>query len=137
MFKIITKKLITFSLNSSTIQPNHQMKLIEHLNIVYKIGSNAQDNFDIIDQSNPQDIWFHVEGRPSCHVVASVPDNMTMTMTKKEKHKLIKKGAELCKIHSKYKSEKNLKIVYTKVENITKTETLGSVLLSNEKIIEI
>jgi len=113
------------------------MKVIEHLNIVYRIGANAQDNFDIIDQSNPQDIWFHVEGRPSCHVIASVPDNMTMTMTKKEKHKLIKKGAELCKIHSKYKSEKNLKIIYTKVENITKTETLGSVLLSNEKIIEI
>jgi predicted ribosome quality control (RQC) complex YloA/Tae2 family protein len=109
------------------------MKLIEHLNIVYRIGANAQDNFDIIDQSDPQDIWFHVEGRPSCHVVASVPDSMT----KKEKHKLIKKGAELCKIYSKYKSEKNLKIVYTKVENITKTETLGSVLLSNEKIIEI
>jgi predicted ribosome quality control (RQC) complex YloA/Tae2 family protein len=109
------------------------MKLIQSTITSFKIGENAQDNFDIIDQSEPSDIWFHVEGRPSCHVIATMPD----TINKKEKHKIIKKGAELCKIHSKYKSEKKLKIVYTKIENVVKSEPVGSVLLSNEKYIEI
>ena len=31
-------------------------------NVLYTIGKNSQDNFDIIDAANPNDLWFHIFG---------------------------------------------------------------------------
>ena len=42
--------------------------------ILYKIGTNAQENWDLIDESGEDDLWFHVNGLPSCHVVTSLPN---------------------------------------------------------------
>jgi hypothetical protein len=28
-------------------------------NIEFRVGQNAQDNFDLIDDSGPDDLWFH------------------------------------------------------------------------------
>ena len=42
-------------------------RLISALNqeVEFKIGQNANDNFDIIDSSNPSDLWFHLSGESS------------------------------------------------------------------------
>ena len=42
--------------------------------IVYKKGRDAQDNFDLIDDSKEEDIWFHIHGDSSAHVVACIHD---------------------------------------------------------------
>jgi predicted ribosome quality control (RQC) complex YloA/Tae2 family protein len=89
-------------------------------NITYYIGSNAQDNWDIIDNASPDDIWFHIDGSSSCHVIASICENTTFD--KKDKRYIIKQGALLCKENSKYKSERNLKITYTSCKNVKKIE---------------
>lgn len=103
--------------------------------MTYRIGVSAQDNFDLIDDSSPQDIWFHVEGLPSCHVVAVIPENEKLD--KKKIRALVNQGAVICKKHSKYASYKNLPIIYTKIENVQKTGTIGSVLTTNTKTIII
>ena len=100
-----------------------------HRNIEFVIGSNAQDNWDIIDVAESCDIWFHVDGKSSCHVIAKIDD----MISRKERGYIVKKGAELCKRYSKYKSERNLSIVYTKIENIEKTDVLGSVIVKSGK----
>ena len=33
------------------------------------IGCNKYENFKIINDSIGSDIWFHVDGEPSCHVI--------------------------------------------------------------------
>ena len=33
------------------------------------VGSSSQENWDIIDDSCQNDIWFHLENLPSCHVI--------------------------------------------------------------------
>ena len=43
--------------------------------ITFYIGKSAQDNFDIIDNANPNDLWFHLADYSSCHVVATMPEN--------------------------------------------------------------
>lgn len=101
--------------------------------VVFWIGKNASENFDLIDQSQPHYLWFHVDNMPSCHVVACTDESWK----RKEISYIIKQGALLCKIHSKYNSFKNLPIIYTKMENVTKTDVIGSVLLKQEKIILI
>jgi|LauGreDrversion4_2_1035121.scaffolds.fasta_scaffold05880_2 predicted ribosome quality control (RQC) complex YloA/Tae2 family protein len=106
-----------------------------HMEMTYNIGVSAQDNFDLIDASNPQDIWFHVEGLPSCHVVAVIPENEKLE--KKKMQTIIKRGALICKQNSKYVSHKNLPIIYTKISNVQKTNILGSVTTTDTKIISI
>lgn len=101
--------------------------------VEFTIGTNAKDNFDIIDNASPNDLWFHVEGKPSGHIIASIPEDTN----KKELQAIVKQGALLCKQVSKYASEKNLAIVYTQVKDLTKTNTAGSVLLAHQKTIVI
>ena len=120
--------------------------------ITFLVGTCAQDNFDAIDISDPDDIWFHVKDFSSCHVIARVSgiasvakgdrelsgdnllsqDNAKMPAGEKLDKKLIrsiiKQGALLCKHESRYGSVKNLAIIYTKVKNVQKTNIVGSVI---------
>jgi predicted ribosome quality control (RQC) complex YloA/Tae2 family protein len=103
--------------------------------IVFTIGGSAQENFDIIDSSQPDDIWFHIDNLPSEHIVATLPvDN---NFDKKQLKKIITQGAVLCKQYSKYANQKNVSIIYTRVKDITKTAKIGCVLTLNSKIIII
>ena len=107
--------------------------------VTFKIGTSAQDNFDLIDSSQLEDLWFHVEGKSSCHVIASIHEKIISgEIERKDKKKLlslVKQGALLCKQHSKYASEKKLPIVYTWVKHIVKTDVVGSVTITNEKVV--
>lgn len=94
--------------------------------ITFLIGKTAQDNFDVIDASAPEDLWFHVNGLPSCHVVAKIPEDMD----RKDIRSVIKRGAILCKQHSKYKASDKLEVIYTRIKNIQKTDTPGTVITS-------
>ena len=112
-----------------------ELKFISALNssIEFKIGQNAQDNFDIIDESNPNDLWFHLYGESSCHVVASIDPEVKLD--KKQKRQIITQGALLCKQNTKYKSSKNVNIIYSEIKNIEKTETVGKVQVHLQKSI--
>jgi len=101
----------------------------------YSIGGNAKENFDLIDNAMPNDLWFHIDGLPSEHVVVSIPE--TMNIDRKQRLKIAKQGAVLCKQHSKYASQKNVSIVYTEIQNVTKTDVLGQVEIRNSKVIVI
>ena len=104
---------------------------IEYYNkIKFYIGLNAKGNFDIIDLSDSYDLWFHIDNKPSCHVIAFIPNNID----DKNMKYIIEHGAKLCKNNSKYKLEK-VKVIYTTIENVKKTKTIGSVEISNEKSI--
>jgi len=104
--------------------------------IQFSIGKNAQDNFDIIDSAKPNDIWFHLFNAASCHIIASLPENIT----KKELKYIIKQGAVLCKNHSKMASSKHVFVIYTPIENVIKSKPVGTVEFtdySKTNIIEI
>ena len=105
--------------------------------ITYTIGTNAQENFDIIDASKETDLWFHVDNLPSCHVVASIPN--AEKYNHKELAYIAKQGACICKQYSKYASQKKLPIIYSKISDITKSPSqIGTVITnSNAKIIYI
>ena len=98
--------------------------------VTYYIGTSAKDNFAVIDEGDDDDIWFHANNISSCHIIAyNLPQ-----LTKKEKQKVIKRGAFICKQNtSKIKSLQNIEIIYTKVKNVSKTDILGTVNITNEK----
>lgn len=94
--------------------------------IIYYIGENKDDNFNVIDKGLPYDLWFHAaNGESSCHIVCNVPENLE----KKDLRYLISTGAVLCKrFTNKLKNKKNVSIEYTQIKNITKTNIPGSVI---------
>jgi len=107
-----------------------------NIDITFNIGQNAQDNFDLIDMSHPDDIWFHVDGKSSAHVVASLPKDHTFD--KKHLHKIIVQGACVCKEFSRYASKQKVPINYAKISQLTKSaDVIGSVIVCNDKTIEI
>jgi predicted ribosome quality control (RQC) complex YloA/Tae2 family protein len=95
--------------------------------VTYTIGQNASDNDAIIDAAGPNDIWFHVNNKPSCHVIATVPDDINRSDIKY----IVSQGVVLCKKNS-YPSEKKLPILFTRVKNIQKTNKPGQVFIPEE-----
>jgi predicted ribosome quality control (RQC) complex YloA/Tae2 family protein len=93
------------------------------------IGENKQDNWDIIDSSQPYWIWFHVESGPSSHVILQIDEN---TSIKDIPRQVIKRCACLCKTHSSSKSLKNIYIQYINIKDIEKTTVVGQVNLLKE-----
>ena len=78
--------------------------------VVYYIGTNARDNFDVIDKGRPGDIWFHAKDVSSCHVVVHIE--------KRDMRSIIKRGARLCKEHTaKLNRTPEVDIIYTFVKD--------------------
>ena len=106
--------------------------------ITYTIGKNAADNFAIIDLAEPHHIWFHVEGKPSSHIIAAVPSDLQTMTDKKTILSIVKQGAVLCKQHSTSASDKKVSIMYALVANVQKQDhIMGSVLVPTYKTVVI
>ena len=105
----------------------HSYKM-DHENIVVSnntiCGKNAEDNWKIIQQSEPEHVWFHLNAFPSAHVVirSSNPSSEE-----------IEHAANMCKKNSKFKNIKNIKVVYTNIGNLSKGEDVGSVIYKSKK----
>lgn len=102
--------------------------------VLCKIGQNAHENQTLVTTGNPSDLWFHVDGFSSAHVVVSLPHGVD----RKQRGKIIVQGALLCKQHTaKMKSVQNVPIVYTTLEHVTATNVPGSVLTCNTNTITV
>jgi predicted ribosome quality control (RQC) complex YloA/Tae2 family protein len=113
-----------------------EVKFVQGLNeeITFHIGKSPSGNFEIIDNADEDDLWFHVDNESSCHVVASIPENMD----RKDIRYIMKQGAVLCKQNSKFKKSKTkTNIIYTKIKNVEKTDIPGKVEVSDGKNIRI
>ena len=105
-------------------------------NVAFKIGGNANENTQLVLDSAPTDIWFHVAEYPSAHVVAKIPDTL-INEPNKILLPIITQGAVICKQVSKYASKRKLQIIYTKIINVHPTDILGTVSLTTSKDIII
>jgi predicted ribosome quality control (RQC) complex YloA/Tae2 family protein len=97
--------------------------------ITFTIGQSATDNFAAIDAAKETDLWFHIgDNRSSAHIIADMPEDIE----RKDKKYIIKQGAVLCKQESRYKSEKNVSILYAPIKNIDKTKIPGTVIVTED-----
>lgn len=103
--------------------------------LTYIIGENAQDNWDLIDASSQNDIWFHLESHPSSHVVLKMP-NVKNAEKKISKQSIIHCAVE-CKNNSKMKDLKKISVIYTEIKNVTKADQPGSVYTKKVSTIKV
>ena len=105
---------------------------IEHDNVCYDIiiGGNVNENDRLLNQYGHTDYtWLHLKAYQSSHVVI-LNNNPEMD--------IIKIAAKACKDSTKFRNLKNLKVSYTKYNNVKKTNTPGTVnFKSNRKVYEI
>jgi len=97
------------------------MKIIKTENYIIKCGQNQNENDLLLNESNKDSLWFHLDKMPSPHVVMSKLD---------ENYKFIKNdyliAAQLCKENSKAKNFKTY-IIMTNISKLKKTEQKGKV----------
>ena len=98
----------------------------DNIAIVYYIGTNAEDNFAVIDKGGPDDYWFHAKDVSSCHVVVKISDDIDIRT-------IIKRGALICKQNTnKLRMLDDVEIMYTKVKNVVKTDVPGLVNITGK-----
>lgn len=118
---------------NKTSMRTHLIQVTPELEVIYDVGQSAQENHDMVDAAAPTDLWFHVTGRPSCHVIAHVPEevlNMPSKARRAALRKITTQGAVLCKRFSKYVSEKRLSMDVARVSDVEKSSVPGSVVLA-------
>jgi len=97
--------------------------------VEFMIGTNAADNFKVIDESNPTDLWFHIENDSSAHIVAKIHNKLD----RKGLNAIIKQGSQLCKQFYTKGNTDNICVVYCKIHDIQKTDIPGKVIIQNYK----
>jgi len=94
----------------------------ENQEYIILIGKSREENTELVNTSDPENIWFHVANSPSSHVILK-----TTCKVKDVPLQVIKRCACLCKNHSKSKSVSKCDIIYTQIKNIESTEIIGQV----------
>ena len=105
------------------------MKEFTNNTTIYWLGKNATDNWNLIKESNKNWIWIHLDKFPSGHVIICKDSNI---VTNDE----IIYGCELCISNSKYKLQKNLGVIYCKINNLLLGEEVGSVYFNSKRKIK-
>ena len=116
------------------------MKIEEFAGIKYYIGSNAKENWDLLDimrLNNENYIWFHLNSFASPYVIMvatldtikSIYDISGNIITENE---FLQYGAELCRKYSKYKFMNDIKIMYVPIKKLTKSDKVGEVFVSGK-----
>ena len=104
--------------------------------VMYYIGENAQDNWDIIKiakKENQNYVWFHLHSLPSAHVIIC---KSYKEMKNDGDWKYNKKiAARFITQNSKYKNLQKIKVVCASIKDIKKTNHVGEVTIN--KILEI
>ena len=108
------------------------MKQLSIDNITYRIGTNAKENWNLLEKSKPTDILFHLSSFPSCYVILENDTKDFPSMY------IIEQVALNCKLNTKYKNLKNIKVDYTLCDNVEKGEFVGELIYkSNRKVLSI
>lgn len=105
-----------------------EIVVIDEREYTLLIGTNAKSNETIIKISEPLDLWFHLEGVSSPHIILQTDgDNLCKRALRQVAAKLFE--------HKK-NAPKKTNVIYTEVKNVKLTSTLGSVFTRKTSIIK-
>ncbi len=88
------------------------------------VGTSARNNWDIIRESEPGHLWFHLDSFPSPHVILR---------SNEPSRAEIECAASLCKSRSRYRKVRNVRVVYTRVHNLDLADEVGAVDIVSKK----
>ncbi len=95
-------------------------------NMVYRIGENAIDNWNLLEQVSGDDIFFHLSKLPSCYVIMETGGKCLSI-------DMYETGAYMCRGYTKYKNLRNIVVDYCKCSNVEKGENVGEVIYKSRR----
>ena len=98
------------------------MKVLEENGVVYRLGRNALENNRILEDADPGDWWFHVDGHPSGHCIV---ESLEL-----DEH-MAEFAAKMVKDHSCQKNKKRCRVVYCRVKDVQRTKVPGKVVVNH------
>lgn len=122
------------------------------INFVYKLGRITKNTFELLKDSNSHDLLFNLRDGSNFYLVAcfknltynTLDDEMPNyydlnfdNLNENQKTQILKQGALICKQYSRLRSNKNVNVSYTKIENICKNDMRDNILFFNSKIITV
>ena len=102
------------------------------VNYTIRIGQNKNENWKLLDISEPDNIWFHLADAPSPYVVLAT--NKDICEIPKN---VLYRCAILCKTRSSSKKENNSLINYTYIRNVHKGTHTGEAIIEKNKVLRV
>ena len=103
------------------------MKEISYEGYVILIGENAEENQQLVLNSDANDYWTHISGYPSAHAVIRNPSGARVH------NKVVKRACCIIKsANNKCKSIPKLQFDVCRISNLVTTDTPGLVELINK-----
>lgn len=109
------------------------MKIVEYKDIKFYRGENAIDNFELLDKFNsyPDYVWLHLNSFSSGYIIIEIEKKELLKRV--DYQDILNYAANLCKQYTKYKNVPNIKIMWTTISKVIKTEKVGQVIISGKK----
>ena len=94
-----------------------------------RVGQDKHENWQLLDDSDQNDLWFHVANAPSAYVI------LTVFPSQNTPKQVIDYCADLCKTHSKQKHENKCDVMYSQIRNVSKGRHAGEALVQRFRTI--
>lgn len=109
------------------------MKTLEYKDIKFHRGENAIDNFNMLDKFKCcyDYIWLHLNSFSSGYIIIEIEKKELLKRI--DYQDILNYAANLCKENTKYKNVPNIKIIWTTISKVIKTEKIGEVIISGKK----
>ena len=102
------------------------MKIKQVEDCIIKLGQNAEENTDLVKNSNCNFYWVHLDAFPSGHAVIE---------SESPNKNVIYEACQFCLENTKYKRLKHVYFNVTQIKNLKTTDICGEVeFLSNKKV---
>jgi len=98
-----------------------ETRIVSGFPIRFRIGQNRLENAELIEAAHPDDLWFHLAGRPSCHVLTTLP----LMINRKIRGLVIRQGATVCR--DNMRCDGSEPVVYSRVRDLVRTDVPGTV----------
>lgn len=95
------------------------MKIETVQNYKCVVGKSKEENWKLLDESNPNYLFFHLTSFPSCYVILQTEEKVD--------NNVIIECASLCLNNTKFRHLKNVYVDYTVVENVKKGDKVGEI----------
>lgn len=92
------------------------------------VGQNAQENWNLLDNSQPQWHFFHLSAFPSCYVILKADDPSNET---------INDAAKICLQNTKHRNAKNVLVDHTVCSNVQKGTVQGELQYKSRRKVKV
>lgn len=97
------------------------------INYPCRIGTNAKDNWYVLSISESHSLFFHLTSFPSCYVIVDCLGFDEVDPA------IIYQAANVCKANTKYRFLNDVKVDYTRCDNLEMGIKVGEVIYKSSR----